>query len=318
MYEKFENVLQSINWQIDPITLYRPIEYALRSGGKRLRPSLVGIACEMFNGDYKNTENAAIAIEIFHNFTLLHDDMMDDSPTRRNMETVHKKWNSNTAILSGDAMLIKSYEFLSKIPQKYWTDVFPLFTKTALQVCEGQRFDMDFETMDDVTIEQYFEMIRLKTAVLLACSLKIGAILADAPQKECDLLYDFGIALGIAFQLKDDYLDTFGDSDMLGKRIGGDILCRKKTFLLLSALTIADEDIQKLIKIIINSKIDTDEEKICQISEIYINLSIPSICEQEIGKYYKKAKYYLKNISLPEKNKENLGNLVEKLQIRQK
>jgi geranylgeranyl diphosphate synthase type II len=318
MYKKFENILQTIKWQIDPITLYKPIEYALGSGGKRLRPSLVGIACEMFNGDSKIAENAAIAIEIFHNFTLLHDDMMDNSPTRRNMETVHKKWNANTAILSGDAMMIKSYEFLTKIPHNYWADVLPLFTKTALQVCEGQQFDMDFETQDDVTIEQYFEMIRLKTAVLLACSLKIGAILADAPQEECDLLYDFGIALGIAFQLKDDYLDAFGTSDILGKQIGGDILCRKKTFLLLSALTVADEGIQKLIKIILDSKINTDREKIGQISEIYINLNIPSICEREIEKYYKKAKYYLEKISLPEKNKENLNSLIKKLQIRQK
>ena len=311
-----ENLLLS-DWNIEPANLYKPIDYALRGGGKRMRPHLVELAFRMFKKEEKNVHNAAAAIEIFHNFTLLHDDIMDNSAVRRNSPTVHKKWNVNTAILSGDAMMIKSYEYLQKIPEKYWSKIFPLFTKTALQVCEGQQLDMDFETKENVSIEDYFSMIKLKTAVLLACSLKIGAVLADAPGKDADLLYDFGIALGIAFQIKDDYLDTFGNFEMLGKRIGGDILCNKKTFILLSALQNADKKTAEILKNILKNKNISDEEKINSVTDIFKKLNIDKISEKELTKYYSQATDYLNKISVDNERKFELKNFAEKLKIRE-
>jgi len=310
-----EKILLS-GWEIEPLNLYQPISYALQSGGKRMRPMLVELGYKLFQKDEKNIFNAAAAIEIFHNFTLLHDDIMDNSLVRRNRPTVHAKWNTNTAILSGDAMMIKSYEFLQKIPEKYWGKIFPLFTQTALQVCEGQQLDMDFETKENVSLDDYFLMIKLKTAVLLACSLKIGAILADAPEKDADLLYDFGIALGIAFQIKDDYLDTFGDFETLGKRIGGDILCNKKTFLLLSSYQNADKQTAENLKFTLENKTISAEEKIISVTNIFKKLNIDKICENELEKYYLSAINYLDKISVAEERKIELKNLAKKLNIR--
>ena len=313
-----ENSIRRIDWHIDPVNLYKPIEYTLDSGGKRLRPMLVAIACEMFGKSSEAVENAAVAIEIFHNFTLLHDDLMDDSPTRRNKPTVHVKWNANTAILSGDAMLIKAYEFLVKIPEKYWAKVLPVFTQTALEVCEGQQFDMDFETKDNVTIDEYFRMIRLKTAVLLACSLKTGAIIADASEQDQRLIYDLGIAIGMAFQLKDDYLDTYGTFETLGKRIGDDILCRKKTFLLLTALNNADGNQREHLRTILNSTSIADDRKIAEVTEIYNRLNVAKICEEEINRYYSEAGKLLAEISVADEAKTDIRNLINKLKIREK
>ncbi len=313
-----ENSIRCIDWHIDPVNLYKPIEYTLDSGGKRLRPMLVAIACEMFGKSSEAVENAAVAIEIFHNFTLLHDDLMDDSPTRRNKPTVHVKWNANTAILSGDAMLIKAYEFLAKIPEKYWAKVLPVFTQTALEVCEGQQFDMDFETKDNVTIDEYFRMIRLKTAVLLACSLKTGAIIADASERDQRLIYDLGIAIGMAFQLKDDYLDTYGTFETLGKRIGDDILCRKKTFLLLTALNNADGNQREHLRTILNSTSIADDRKIAEVTEIYNRLNVAKICEEEINRYYSEAGKLLAEISVADEAKTDIRNLINKLKIREK
>jgi polyprenyl synthetase len=279
---------------------------------------LVAIACEMFGKSSEAVENAAVAIEIFHNFTLLHDDLMDDSPTRRNKPTVHVKWNANTAILSGDAMLIKAYEFLAKIPEKYWAKVLPVFTQTALEVCEGQQFDMDFETKDNVTIDEYFRMIRLKTAVLLACSLKTGAIIADASERDQRLIYDLGIAIGMAFQLKDDYLDTYGTFETLGKRIGDDILCRKKTFLLLTALNNADGNQREHLRTILNSTSIADDRKIAEVTEIYNRLNVAKICEEEINRYYSEAGKLLAEISVADEAKTDIRNLINKLKIREK
>ena len=313
-----ENNIRRIDWHIDPVNLYKPIEYTLDSGGKRLRPMLVAIACEMFGKSSEAVENAAVAIEIFHNFTLLHDDLMDDSPTRRNKPTVHVKWNANTAILSGDAMLIKAYEFLAKIPEKYWAKVLPVFTQTALEVCEGQQFDMDFETKDNVTIDEYFRMIRLKTAVLLACSLKTGAIIADASEQDQRLIYDLGIAIGMAFQLKDDYLDTYGTFETLGKRIGDDILCCKKTFLLLTALNNADGNQREHLRTILNSTSIADDRKIAEVTEIYNRLNVAKICEEEINRYYSEAGKLLAEISVADEAKTDIRNLINKLKIREK
>jgi len=317
MSSSFDEKVLLSGWETKPLNLYKPIHYALQSGGKRMRPQLVELGCKLFQKEEKNVFNAAAAIEIFHNFTLLHDDIMDSSLVRRNRPTVHAKWNANTAILSGDAMMIKAYEFLQKIPEKYWTKIFPLFTKTALQVCEGQQFDMDFETQENVSIADYFVMIEQKTAVLLACSLKIGAILADAPEKDADLLYNFGIALGIAFQIKDDYLDTFGDFETLGKRIGGDILCNKKTFLLLSAYKNADKQTAENLRNTLENTNISDENKIISVTNIFKKLNIDKICENELEKYYSIAMSYLDKISVEKDRKIDLKNLAEKLKGRE-
>ncbi|PID94935.1 MAG: isoprenyl synthetase [Bacteroidales bacterium] len=315
----FEHTIQSLNWNLKPINLYRPIEYTLESGGKRLRPMLVNIASKMFGGyDQETIDKAGLAIEVFHNFTLLHDDLMDNSPSRRNKQTVHIKWNANTAILSGDAMLIKAYEFLQQIPQRYWSNAIPLFTQTAIEVCEGQQYDMDFEKDDNVSIDQYFEMIRLKTAVLLACSLKMGAIVADATVENQKTIYDIGIALGIAFQLKDDYLDTFGSFETLGKRIGDDILCYKKTFLLISALKEADDKTRQKIQYIVRAKDISDKDKISFVTNIFRELKIDELCEKEIDKYYTKATQLLDDLSVEEHKKEVLQALIKKLKVRDK
>lgn len=313
-----EKIIQNINWTNEPANLYAPIVYTLESGGKRLRPQLVATACQMFGSDPIMTTNAAIAIEVFHNFTLLHDDLMDNSPTRRSRPTVHKRWNANTAILSGDAMLIKAYQFLERIPEKYWAKAFPLFTQTALEVCEGQQFDMDFETRQDVTIDQYFDMIRLKTAVLLACSLKMGAILGGATERDQKLIYDLGIAIGMAFQLKDDYLDTYGTFETLGKRIGDDILCHKKTFLLLTALKEANVSQAERLTSIMESASISDNEKITTVTAIFDELNIPQICETAIDGYYRQANLLLAEISVAENNKSTLRALIDKLKIRNK
>ena len=243
---------------------------------------------------------------------------MDNSPTRRNRPTVHTRWNANTAILSGDAMLIKAYEFLGKTPARYWEKLLPLFTKTALEVCEGQQFDMDFETIDDICIEDYFEMIRLKTAVLLACALKMGAILADASDDDQQTIYSLGIALGMAFQLKDDYLDTYGTTETLGKRVGDDILSYKKTFLLLTALHKADDSQKKRLVSAMSAKDITDEQKIKTVTRIYNELDIPQICEKVIDEYYIQANNLLEKISVTSESKEPLKTLINKLKIREK
>jgi geranylgeranyl diphosphate synthase type II len=222
----------------EPIKLYEPISYTLDQGGKRIRPVLVLLACDLFGGDIEKAVFPAMGLEIFHNFTLLHDDIMDNAPLRRGQETVHKKWNDNTAILSGDTMFVLAYEYVAKTDAALLPEVLRLFNDTARKVCEGQQYDMNFETQEKVTIEQYKMMIRLKTAVLIACSLKLGAIIARAEPAEANKLYDFGIELGLAFQLQDDYLDTFGDVAIFGKEIGGDIITHKKTFLFLKAIEV--------------------------------------------------------------------------------
>lgn len=216
--EIIQNYFKEIDWNIEPKQLYTPISYALESGGKRLRPMLTLMATKLFGGDINKAMPAAVALEIFHNFTLLHDDIMDRADMRRNRPTVHVKWDDNTAILSGDAMLIKAYQYLSKTETDKKEEILDLFTTTALQVCEGQQYDANFETRTDVTIEEYYHMIYLKTAVLLACALKMGAILGGASKEDANNIYEFGINIGIAFQLRDDYLDCYGDESTFGKK----------------------------------------------------------------------------------------------------
>lgn len=297
----------------NPTGLYEPISYSLEMGGKRLRPVLLLLAYNMFSGDIENALPAAIGIEVFHNFTLLHDDMMDNADVRRNHPTVYKKYNENTAILSGDAMAFQSYKYFLECNTPNISKALKLFTQTAIEVCEGQQFDMDFETRIDVSVEEYVEMIRLKTAVLLAGSLKAGAILANAPEKIAEELYEFGINLGLAFQLRDDWLDTFGDQTTFGKKIGGDILANKKTFLLINALEKASEDQHvELIKWI--NKTDFNPEvKIREVTEIYNSLGINSLTEKEINIYFEKSIEILDNMQLPDNEKQHLRNLAFKM-----
>ena len=313
MHTDINKQLETLNWNIAPRELYLPIGYALESGGKRIRPALVLMACDLFGGTKDDAMGAALAVEVFHNFTLLHDDIMDNAETRRNRLTVHKKWNANTAILSGDAMMIKSYEFLENTPAHLWTKLFPIFTRTALEVCEGQQYDMNFETCEEVTLDEYFNMIRLKTAVLLGAALQLGAIIGGASDDDAQHLYDFGIAIGIAFQLKDDYLDTFGDEKSFGKRIGGDIVCGKKTFLLINALTQSTNDERLLIHNTLADKLMPEEQKIRTITAIYEKLEIPALCEKAMSEYYNRALLSLTKITGNKNDKQPFMALAQQL-----
>jgi len=276
-----ETQLSKINLNAEPKELYEPVEYILSIGGKRLRPSLVLAAYNLFKDDVENAIFPALALEVFHNFTLLHDDIMDKADLRRNQQTVHKKWSENVAILSGDAMSIKAYELLANVPAEFLTEVLQSFNKTALQVCEGQQLDMNFENRLDVSVDEYIEMIRLKTSVLIAVSLKIGGIMGGASKNDVQKLYDFGLNLGLAFQLQDDYLDSYGDVKVFGKKIGGDILANKKTFLLIRALELSDsKNTDKLLSLIERNDIK-DELKISQVLEIYNETNVASLLKEK-------------------------------------
>ena len=242
MKTDIEKAIASLDWKREPYGLYEPIEYTLASGGKRLRPQLVLTAAEMFGGDEEKVLPAALAIEVFHNFTLLHDDVMDKAQIRRGRETVHVRWNDNTAILSGDEMMIEAYKLLSQVPDNLLPKALNLFNKMATEICEGQQYDMEFEGRDEVSIEEYIEMIRLKTSVLLATALQLGAYLSGANAQQQEALYQYGINIGLAFQIQDDLLDVYGDPTTFGKAIGGDICCNKKTYILITALQRADNE----------------------------------------------------------------------------
>lgn len=292
--------------QTEPKNLYGPIGYTLSMGGKRLRPVMVLLAANLFTDKVEKALPAALAIEVFHNFTLLHDDIMDQADMRRNSPTVHQKYNSNIAILSGDAMSIMAYNYLQKCETENLSSMIQLFTQTALEVCEGQQLDMDFETRMNVSIPEYLNMIRLKTAVLLACSLKMGAMAANAPEKIADLLYVFGLDLGIAFQLQDDLLDVFADQDKFGKKIGGDIVSNKKTFLLLKALELSDDQTKKELLESIDKKEFNALEKIEAVKLIYTKLNIKEITEKCIEDFYQSALNVWDEISLEKETKTEL------------
>ena len=253
----------------NPKELYAPIEYILRQGGKRLRPTLCLLACDLFGGNIEDCMVPAVAAEIFHNFTLVHDDIMDQAPLRRGVETIYKKWGSDVAILSGDTMLIKAFQYVLNTDNEYRYEVFAELCKVALEVCEGQQFDLNFETRDDVTLEEYLEMIRLKKAVLLGSVLKIGAIVAGADEKAQNAIYKYGVDLGMAFQLQDDVLDCYADVDVFGKMIGGDISDNKKTYLYLYALGMAFEEDEQELRRLFKMPKGRDEEKIKRVLEIY-------------------------------------------------
>ena len=295
--------------QAEPKNLYEPVGYALSVGGKRLRPVMALLAFNLFSEKVENAFPVAMAIELFHNFTLLHDDIMDGAEMRRNNPSVYKKYNENIAILSGDAMSIMAYNYLLKCNSTDSAPLIRLFSQTALEVCEGQQFDMDFESRLDVSIPEYINMIRLKTAVLLASSLKIGALAANAPEKVAGQLYEFGLNLGIAFQLQDDLLDVFADQDKFGKRIGGDIVSNKKTFLLLKALEIADGNTKTIIQDWINKKEFDAQAKIQAITDAYNKLAIRKITEGYIDGFYQTALTVFEEIDLATERKSGLLQL---------
>ncbi len=267
--KKINDYIDNQKFEGNPEQLYAPIEYILRQGGKRLRPTLCLLACDLFGGNIEDCMVPAVAAEIFHNFTLVHDDIMDQAPLRRGMETIYKKWGSDVAILSGDTMLIKAFQYVLNTDNKYRYEVFAELCKVALEVCEGQQLDLNFETRDDVTLEEYLEMIRLKTAVLLGSVLKIGAIVAGADKESQEIIYQFGVDIGMAFQLQDDVLDCYADVDVFGKMIGGDISDNKKTYLYLYALGMAFEEDEQELRRLFKMPKGRDEEKIKRVLEIY-------------------------------------------------
>lgn len=318
LLDKVNSYISNFHVNRTPASLYEPVKYILSLGGKRIRPLLLLMAYNLYKENVEDVMLQAMALEVHHNFTLLHDDLMDNAEMRRNKPTVHKIWDENTAILSGDAMMIFSYHLLSENQSgaKLKT-ILELFTNMSLEICEGQQYDLEFEKRNDVTESEYLEMIRLKTAVLLATALKMGAHLADASEKDTEFLYNFGIQIGIAFQLKDDFLDVYGDSNVFGKNIGGDILCNKKTYMLIKALECADKDQKKeLNDWILKTEYDP-KEKIEAVTNIYSQVGIKSICENEMNAHYKRGIDSLSRVEIPEVNKLVLKEFAERLMYRE-
>ncbi|MDL2305194.1 polyprenyl synthetase family protein [Bacteroides sp. OttesenSCG-928-D19] len=316
LQDEINSYLSELPLTRSPQELYKPIQYILSLGGKRIRPVLMLMAYNLYEEDVKPILPSAAAIEIFHNYTLLHDDLMDHADMRRGKTTVHKLWDENTAILSGDAMFVLAYQYMANSP-RHLNQMWTLFNLTALEICEGQQFDINFEKRNDVTEAEYIEMIRLKTAVLLAASLKMGAIQAGASEEDASLLYDFGINIGLAFQLKDDYLDVYGDPTVFGKNIGGDIASNKKTYLLIKALELASDCQKNELNEWINQTDFNAEKKISAIIELYNQLNIKTACEQKIQEYYQKATEILNKVSVEAERKAELQNMIFNLMYRE-
>lgn len=308
-----------LNWFTtlrEPKNLYEPLQYFLRLEGKRLRPVLTLMTTEIFDVDYLKALNAALAVEVFHNFSLIHDDIMDDAPLRRGKETVHEKWNINTGILSGDAMLIMAYQLFESYEADTFRSLAKLFSKTALQVCEGQQYDIDFETRDDVTIPEYLKMIEYKTAVLIGTAMQMGAIVANASETEQICIYEYGKNLGIAFQLLDDYLDAFGDPETFGKQVGGDIIENKKTYLYLKALEFSsDENKKELIRLFSFSS-DDNKAKIETVKQFFVSSGSVKETKTQIQNYTNKALSVLQHLNISEEKKAVLKQFGEDLMSR--
>ena len=308
-----------LDWEREPKGLYAPIAYTLAAGGKRVRPQLAMIGSQLFGGKDEEVLPAALALEVFHNFTLLHDDVMDKAEVRRGRPTVHIQWNENTAILSGDQMMIEAYTLLSQVPERALARVLRLFNKMATEICEGQQYDVDFEQKSDVTIEEYLMMIRLKTSVLLANALQIGAYIAGASEEEQQAVYQFGINIGLAFQIQDDILDVWGDPKTFGKAVGGDIACNKKTFVYLEAMRrLGDGAMRRLgeeLEDWYNQVLDDNKEKIARVKEIFEQLGVREACEQVVRDYTQRALDILETLPQNEASEE-LRKLAEKLLVR--
>ena len=304
-----------LNWHREPYGLYAPIAYTMAAGGKRVRPQLAMIACGIFGGKEEEVAPAAMALEVFHNFTLLHDDVMDKAEVRRGRPTVHIQWNENTAILSGDQMMIEAYKLLSEVPESKLHKVLRLFNEMATEICEGQQYDVDFESQEHVTIEEYLKMIRLKTSVLLATALQIGSYLAGANEAQQEALYQFGINVGLAFQIQDDILDVWGDPKTFGKAVGGDISCNKKTYVYLTAQKLADDELAEELHQWYGSVLDDNTEKIAAVKGIFEQLKVRAACEAVVEKKKKKALLILD--TLPQNAAtEQLRQLANKLNTR--
>jgi len=316
--EIIEKELEGIEIPSQPALLYDPVRYAIKNGGKRIRPSLVLISCDMFASDYKKAISPAIGIELFHNFTLLHDDLMDDSPIRRNQPTVHVKWDANTAILSGDVMSILAGKYIANVNENVIVRITGLFNQTAIEVCEGQMLDMEYAQKQNVTLVEYINMIRLKTSVLIAASLAIGAITGGADKNQINALYEFGLNLGLAFQIQDDYLDSYGDHEKFGKKIGNDILTNKRTFLAIKALENAKgEDLKKLQNYLSGINFDPNE-KIKNVLAIYNKYEIGQSALSEINEYHNAGVKLLNELNIPTSRKETLMQFSEQLLKREK
>lgn len=319
LQNKFESALVNYSESLPDNPLHQPIRYILSLGGKRIRPALVLLSGKAFGAAEGQLIRAALAVEIFHNFSLVHDDIMDKAPLRRGKTTVHEKWDSNAAILSGDAMLIEAYKQLSLCGHEYLQEILDLFNTTSLEVCEGQQLDMDFENRTSVSVGEYIEMIRLKTAVLLGCSLQMGALLGNASKEDCKHIYNFGKLCGIAFQIQDDYLDAFGNPENFGKQVGGDILSNKKTYLIIKALELASaEGRAELESIYFKNAIPDSDQKVKRVLELFREMKIDEITEQEFLRYFQLAKAELDNSSLSDVQKESFLEFLEMLQERRK
>ena len=314
--EKINSYLDNLPYTREPQSLYEPVKYALSMGGKRIRPSLMLMAYNMFKDDPESILPTACAIETYHNYTLLHDDLMDNAAMRRGMPTVHIKWDANTAILSGDSMLVLAFQRMMQCAPDKLKPVLDLFTETSLEIGEGQQYDMDFESRTDVTEDEYIEMIRLKTSVLLACSLKLGAIQAGAPAADADNLYKFGELMGLAFQLQDDYLDVYGDPAVFGKAIGGDILCNKKTYMLINAYNRAGDDMRGELTRWVTAEEFDPAEKIAAVTAIYDKVGIKELAEQKINYYFDQSRKYLAAVNVPDERKAVLAGYTDKMMKR--
>ena len=309
-----ENGLSALNFKIDPKELYEPIEYMISIGGKRLRPELCLLTYNLFSDKIdKPILYPALALEIFHGFTLIHDDIMDQAELRRGQQTVYRKWDNNVAILSGDVMSIQAYQLLANCPGDVLPQVLSLFSRTAAQVCEGQQYDMNFENIPYITMDDYISMISLKTAVLIACSAKMGALIAGAPEKVAQALYDFAYTLGIAFQIQDDFFDTFGQGNVFGKKIGGDILNNKKTWLLVESYKVADNLQRQQLDSIMAMTMEQGEEKIAAMQQMYCTLGIKEAAEKTIMEYYNNALEIIGKLDLTPAQTEQLKKFADKL-----
>ena len=310
--------LSSLPYDRQPSGLYEPIRYVLSMGGKRIRPSLMLMAYNLYKENLEAVLPQACALETYHNFTLLHDDLMDNADMRRGHQTVHRKWNANTAILSGDTMLILSFHRMMQCPEHTLKAVMETFTETTLEIDEGQQMDIDFETRDDVQEEEYIEMIRLKTSVLLACALKIGAIMAGAPKEDVDRLYHFGERMGLAFQLQDDFLDVYGDPAVFGKAIGGDILCNKKTYMLINALNAADESQRKELLEWIDADHPDVQQKIAAVTALYNIIGVDKMAQAKIEQYFAEARACLEEVNVESDRKQVLRDYTDAMMHRNK
>ncbi|MEZ5047889.1 MAG: polyprenyl synthetase family protein [Chitinophagaceae bacterium] len=314
LLDLFENNFSKHQFPSNPKSLYEPCSYLLNMGGKRIRPVLALMAHEMFKPLNDDIWNVALAIELFHNFTLMHDDIMDQAPLRRGQQTVHIKYNIPTAILSGDVLSIYAYEHLNKVSNQYIKSIISIFNITAIGVCEGQQYDMDFEIKEEITVDDYLMMIEKKTSILLGCAVKLGAITGGATESCSQELYLFGVALGMAFQLQDDYLDSFGESQKTGKQVGGDILANKKTYLLAKAFELSDNAEKKELQTLLALK---DKEKVEKVLQFYQNKNIKEHTLTEISSFTKLAVDYLNNASVLSAHKKHLYQIVTTLLVRE-